>query len=160
MDLCDQALPPLGYRAVDLDFRVGRRSLVRLFIERIAPVGATAEAPQTPGGVSLEDCALVSRTLGPLLDVRIPTAYDLEVSSPGLDRRLRLKPDFEKAVGDDVKLRLAEKLPGRGANLTGRLIRVDKDEVFVAVGRDEVPVPLGTVVQAVRLWRDTGSGPR
>jgi len=152
LELCEKTLSPLGFRPVDLDFRLSGRSLLRLFIERMR--AEAVPAPEAaPGGVSIEDCAEVSRTLGPLLDDRIQGAYDLEVSSPGLDRRLRLRTDFEGAVGQDVKLKLAEKLPGRGANLTGRLVRVDKDEVFVDVGKDEVPVPLGLVVQAVRVWK-------
>ncbi len=149
LELCEQTLLPLGFRPVDLDFRTAGRSLLRLFIERMK--GVSAEG--APTGVSIEDCAVISRALSPLLDVKISGAYDFEVSSPGLDRRLRLKADFEGAIGQDVKLKLAEKLPGRGANLTGQLVRVDKDEIFIDIGREEVPVPLALVVQAVRVWR-------
>jgi ribosome maturation factor RimP len=147
LELCERTLSPLGFRAVDVDFRTAGRSLLRLFIERMKTEASAAT------GVSIEDCAEVSRTLGPVLDEKIAGAYDLEVSSPGLDRRLRLRSDFEGAVGEEVKLKLAEKLPGRGANLTGQLVRVDKDEVFVTVGKDEVAVALGLIVQAVRVWK-------
>jgi ribosome maturation factor RimP len=150
LELCEGLISPLGFRPVDLDFRSAGRSLIRLFIERMK-----AEGAENTTAISVENCAEVSRTISPVLDERIPGAYDLEVSSPGLDRRLRLRSDFEQAVGQDVKLKLVEKLPGRGANLTGKLLKVDKDEVFVAVGREEVPVPLALVVQSVRLWQAT-----
>ncbi len=159
LELCDQTLSPLGFRPIDLDYRASGRSLIRLFIERMKAEKAEATSAEAPTGVSIEDCATVSRALGPVLDEKVPGAYDLEVSSPGIDRRLRLKGDFEKVVGQELKLKLAERLPGRGANLTGRLARVDKDEIFVIVDRDEVSVPLGQVLQAVRVWRADGVPP-
>lgn len=155
LELCERVISPLGFRPVDLDYRVAGRSLIRLFIERMKAEAVT----ETSTGVSIENCAEVSRAIGPALDEKIPGGYDLEVSSPGLDRRLRLKTDFEQAIGQEVKLKLAEKLPGRGANVTGRLIKVDSSEVFVAIGKDEVPVPLGLVVQAVRVWQAKAQTP-
>ncbi len=65
----------------------------------------------------------------------------------------------EAQDGITVAAFFAEKLPGRGANVTGRLIKVDSSEVFVAIGKDEVPVPLGLVVQAVRVWQAKAQTP-
>lgn len=149
---CSEVLGPLQLRLVDLDCRLGGRSLVRVFIERIA--GEAAEPAPPVAGASLEDCTLASRALSPLLeaDPRIPGAFDLEVSSPGLDRRLRLRADFEASLGGDVKLKLTESVEGRGANLTGRLARVSPSEVVVVVDKTEVSVTWNQIKQANRVW--------
>ena len=78
----------LGYELVDLDFRVGRRGLLRIFIDK-------------QNGVNLEDCELVSRQLSAYLDVEdpLPGRYVLEVSSPGLDRPLRTLEHFRPLPG-------------------------------------------------------------
>jgi ribosome maturation factor RimP len=67
------------------------------------------------GGVSLDDCARVSHQLGDLLDVHDvpPGPYDLEISSPGLDRPLHRDKDFLKYRGSEINLRLGEKIEGR-----------------------------------------------
>jgi ribosome maturation factor RimP len=78
------------------------RWLVRIFIDR-------------EGGVTVDDCALISNQLGDLLDVHDvpPGPYNLEVSSPGLDRPLHRDPDFLKYRGSRVRFRLGEKIEGR-----------------------------------------------
>jgi ribosome maturation factor RimP len=78
------------------------RWLVRIFIDR-------------EGGVTVDDCALISNQLGDLLDVHDvpPGPYTLEVSSPGLDRPLHRDQDFLKYRGSRVRLRLGEKIEGR-----------------------------------------------
>src|SRR4051794_16535757 len=83
LSLSENVLEPQGFRVVDVDCRVGHRSLLRIFIERAGSQNPT-----------LDDCASASRLLSAQLDTDeeiLPGAYDLEVSSPGLDRRLRLK---------------------------------------------------------------------
>jgi len=99
-------LESAGMELVDLEFkREGRDWFLRLFIDK-------------DGGVTLDDCAEVSREVGSLLEVEdpIPSAYRLEVSSPGLDRPLKKPADFERFRGSLVKLRTYEKLDpdGRG----------------------------------------------
>jgi len=81
------------------------------------------------GGVTLDDCAVVSNQLGDLLDIHDvpPGAYTLEVSSPGLDRPLDRDRDFLKFRGAEVSVKLDEKLDG-SRNFRGRLIDfVDED---------------------------------
>jgi ribosome maturation factor RimP len=82
----------------------------------------------------------------------IPGAYDLEVSSPGVERRLRLKSDFERVIGSEVKLKLNEAIEGRGANLTGILLRVDEDSIVVNVSGGELAIPLNKVKKANLVW--------
>jgi ribosome maturation factor RimP len=145
LSLSEKTLEPKGFRVVDVDCRVGPRSIVRLFIER---------APSQPP--TLDDCATASKLVSEVYDTDselIPGAYDLEVSSPGLDRRLRLREDFEKASGQDLKLKLTDSIPGLGANVTGKLERVDAENVVMNVNKKEWPIPLTKVRQANIIWR-------
>ena len=101
--LADDLLLNLGYELVDLDFGQGEDSaLLRLYIDR-------------EGGVNLDDCTHVSRMLGALLDVEdpIPGRYNLEISSPGLNRRLRRPKDFQTRLGETIKVTLLKPLNGR-----------------------------------------------
>ena len=114
--LSEPLLAQLGYELVDLEYAPARaHAVVRLFIDR--PPGAD----QTQG-VGLDDCERVSRELAALLDVEdpVPTAYTLEVSSPGLDRVLRTPAHFQRFVGERIWLEL--RLPREGRRrYTGRL---------------------------------------
>ncbi len=87
--------------------------MVRVFIDR-------------PQGVGLEDCERVSHELSALLDVEdpVPTAYTLEVSSPGLDRVLRTPAHFQRFVGERIWLELKVARDGR-RRYTGRLEALD-----------------------------------
>lgn len=83
------------------------------------------------GGISLDDCAEISRQVGRFLDsldeaAISATPYDLEVVSPGLDRPLKNQRDFSRAVGDLVKVSF-KKDDGSSATWTGRLIAADSD---------------------------------
>ncbi|MCG6896584.1 MAG: ribosome maturation factor RimP [Thiocapsa sp.] len=102
---------PLGYELVAVElFRKGAsRTTLRVYIDQ-------------EKGVGLEDCAAVSEQLSAVLDVEdpLPGNYDLEVSSPGLDRPLVNPEHFERFVGSRARIRLSEKLDGR-RNLEGIL---------------------------------------
>src|SRR6476659_9969093 len=97
IQLSEPVVAGQGYELVDLEFKnepqVGGWVL-RVFIDK-------------PDGVSLDDCAAVSRELSAVLDVEdaIPIAYSLEVSSPGLNRPLKKAADFERFVGKKAKIR-------------------------------------------------------
>jgi ribosome maturation factor RimP len=90
---------------------------LRLVRVRISGSGGTVQvmAERPDGTMSIEDCELVSRTLSPALDVADPIekAYRLEISSPGLDRPLVRKSDFERYAGHVVKIEMAVPLEGR-----------------------------------------------
>jgi ribosome maturation factor RimP len=83
-----------------------------------------------PGGVTHEDCSKVSRNLDAILDIEdfIPSAYLLEVSSPGLERGLYSLKDFEKFVGSLAKIKTNVAINGQ-KNFRGRIIAIDNDEV-------------------------------
>ena len=92
-----------GMELVDVEF-VGRgpNAVLRIFLDKA-------------GGITLGDCERVSKQVGAVLDVEdfIPTRYTLEVSSPGLDRRLVKLADFERFAGRQVKLVLKAPRDGR-----------------------------------------------
>lgn len=143
LDLAEKALLSQGFRPVDVDCKVGPHSLLRLFIER------------SDRAVSIDDCRVATETLSPLLEEGIINGpFDLEVSSPGLDARLRLPSDFEKAVGGEVKMALVNKVEGFGANVRGELLRVEEDGVVVKVGgRPENKFLFENIKQANKIWK-------
>lgn len=134
MGLSEPLLARLGYELVDLEYAPGRtHAVLRVFIDRAA--GDRAE------GVGLDDCERVSHELAALLDVEdpVPTAYTLEVSSPGLDRVLRTPAHFERFVGERIWLELLVARDGR-RRYTGQLtgwspqgIELQVDGAMVAV---------------------------
>ena len=88
-------LSGFGMELVDLEFkREGRSWALRLFIDK-------------PGGITLDDCAAVSREVSAILEVEdlIESAYRLEVSSPGIDRPLKKAADYERFSGQMVKIK-------------------------------------------------------
>ena len=98
--LLEKTLPGLGYELVDLNFG-NRGRLLQVFIDK-------------PGGITIDDCTLVSNHLSRLLAVDLDYDYDrLEVSSPGLDRPLRTKEAFERFHGEKAQLKLRVPLNGR-----------------------------------------------
>jgi ribosome maturation factor RimP len=122
-----------GLMLVDLEWRGYRpRGVLRLFVDK-------------PGGVGIEDCQRVSRELGDVLDAAglIEEAYDLEVSSPGLDRQLRKDREFRWAIGKRVRCWLAG-----GEEHHGRLVDVDGERLTLDGDSERVEVPRARVTKA------------
>jgi ribosome maturation factor RimP len=116
---------PMGFELVGVELfqRGGGGATLRVYIDH-------------ERGITLDDCAAVSHQLSGVLDVEdpLPGHYDLEVSSPGIDRPLVFPEHFERFVGSRVRIRLAEKLDGR-RKLEGELrgyasgiVTLDADE--------------------------------
>jgi len=98
---------------------------LRLVRVRVSPsAGCTVQimAERADGTMSIDDCELASRTLSPVLDVADPIekAYRLEISSPGIDRPLVRKSDFERYAGHEVRVEMAAPIEGR-KRFRGRL---------------------------------------
>jgi ribosome maturation factor RimP len=118
--------------------------VLRIRLDRPGPA-ATAE-----DSVSVDDCARVSRDLSAVLDVEdvVPTAYTLEVSSPGLDRPLRHAGDYRRFSGRRAKLVMRDMIDGQRffkgtlAGLDGPEVLIDSDD-----GRRH-RVPLGVITRA------------
>lgn len=124
--------------------REGGTFVLRVVLDRPGP-SATAE-----DSVSLEHCAKVSEELSAVLDVEdvVPDAYTLEVSSPGLDRPLRTRDDFQRFAGRLAKIVTAEPI-ARQTAFAGHLRGVEGDDVlFENEGGRMVRLPLGLIRRA------------
>ncbi len=140
--ILEQPLADEGFELLDVRvFRGGGRLTLRVYLDR-------------PGGVSVDDCAVASRSIGLLLEEADPVAeaYVLEVSSPGVRRPLRTPAHYAAAVGQDVVLRLD---PASGRDrLRGRLVSSDAERLVLDVvsGEErrhtELTVPLARVREA------------
>ena len=135
--LAESVLDEMGFELVDVEYvGAGGRKVLRIYMDR-------------PGGVTLDDCARVSREIGVLIDVKdlIPQRYVLEVSSPGLNRRLKKERDFAWAVGKKVKVRMKSPVGGR-RNFTGRLTGMKDAAILVAVDSVETMLPIQGIEKA------------
>ena len=85
-------------------------------------------------GVTIEDCEKVSRALDPVLDERdvIQHSYCLEVSSPGLERKLIREEHFEQFLGADIMVKMIRPIENIGRELDGTLVSCDKDSFVIA----------------------------
>ena len=140
--LIEPVLVRLGYELVELEYAAGRsRAVVRLFIDHLGI--------DQPAGITVEDCERVSREVAALLDVDdpIPTAYTLEVSSPGFDRVLRTRAHFERFVGSRVFVELKVPRAGR-RRYTGTLQAVNASGIELEVDKQKVEVPFGEIGKA------------
>jgi ribosome maturation factor RimP len=135
-----------GLELVDVEYRMENGQwIVRVFIDK-------------EGGVTLGDCAKVSRELGNLLDIKdiIIHEYNLEVSSPGLDRPLVKEIDFLKNKGKKVKIKVGDKIEDR-RNFTGILEGIDGDDVILKGEQgDQWRIPFANIDKA-RLVHDFDS---
>jgi len=116
--------------------RAGRFMTVRLFIDK-------------EGGVTVDDCADVSRQVSAILDVEDPIAdkYNLEVSSPGLDRPLFTLPQFERYLGQDISVHLRIPVMER-RKWQGKLERIENDMVILIVDGQEQVLVFGNIQKA------------
>ena len=129
-----------GLELVDVEIGgAGGRQTLRLFIDKA-------------GGVSLEDCSSVSHAVSAALDVEDPIAgaYDLEVSSPGLDRPLRTPEHFEKFKGSKVRVKTFGPVAEceNRKTFVGQLIGFAEDRVVVDVDGKVFRVPHAQVSKA------------
>src|SRR5579862_3106619 len=105
-EIAERVAGSSGLEVVEIEFLGGGNArMLRVFLDKLPAPGAD---PQNgvPLGVTHEDCASFSRDFGTILDVEdaVPGSYTLEVSSPGLDRKLTRAADFERFTGSRVKL--------------------------------------------------------
>lgn len=115
--LLEKTVTQIGYELVDLEMS-NRGKLLRLFIDK-------------PEGINVEDCALVSNHVSNLLAVEHDIDYDrLEISSPGLDRVVKKKADFERFSGQRIKLKLRVPLANK-KNFAGLLKGMEGEDVLL-----------------------------
>jgi ribosome maturation factor RimP len=136
--LIEPLLERLGYELVELEYSAGRKSaVVRLFIDR-------------PEGIRVEDCERASREVAALLDVEdpVPTAYTLEVSSPGFDRVLRKPAHFVRFTGERVFVELNVTRDAGRRRYTGTLVAVNESGITLEVDKEKVEVPFAEIGKA------------
>ncbi len=124
----------LGYELSDLEVRTGSKSaVIRIFIDH-------------PDGVGIEDCEKVSHAVSALLDVEDPVAghYDLEVSSPGWNRKLRKVEHFQRFAGETVKVEMRFPIEGR-KRFRGTLLSSDDANIVVDVDGESHTLPMATI---------------
>ena len=115
----------------------GRKPTVRIFIDK-------------PDGVTIEDCSTISLRVGKILDEEdfIPSAYTLEVSSPGLERGLYNLKDFQKFAGEMAKVKTNEAIGGQ-KNFSGKITGVEgQDIIFEDKTGGTVTIPYNIVTKA------------
>jgi ribosome maturation factor RimP len=145
---CEPVITGAGYELVDIEYRREQHGwVVRVYIDR----------PERPGGVSFADCETISRELGPVLDVEdpVPQAYNLEVSSPGIERPLRTPDHFRARIGSVVKITLGKGVEGR-RNFKGELVSAEPDSIVVDVDGTRFTLPVADIESAklVPNWDD------
>lgn len=136
-DLVAPVAETLGFKLWGLELvSHGKSSLVRIYID-------------SPEGITVDDCARVSRQVSSVFDVEDPIAgeYTLEVSSPGMDRPLFELEQFRQFIGEQVKVRLRTAYEGR-RKFAGTLTAVEDDDVVVAIEDDEYLLPFDLIDKA------------
>ncbi len=142
-ELMQPVINSLGLELIEIEYkREGRQMVLRIFIDK-------------PEGITVEDCSALSREISQLLDVEdiVPGHYNLEVSSPGLNRPLKTSTDYMKYIGRLIKLRTFELLPDDSGNrrktFMGELLGLDNDMVRIKLIEGQTAtIPLAKVAKA------------
>ena len=136
-EILEPSIVALGYELVAVELvGTGSDRVLRVYIDQA-------------DGITVDDCAKVSRQVSAVLDVEDPIsgAYVLEVSSPGLDRPLVCAEDFERFKGSLVKVKTREAVLGR-KNFTGLLSLASGDNVVVEVDGEPYDINLANIDRA------------
>ena len=136
-NLVKNTVEGLGFVLWGYEYRPhGESALLRIFIEN-------------DEGISVDNCALVSRQIGAALDVEdiIPVAYILEVSSPGMDRVLFSADQYQSYIGDKIKIRTRTRIDDR-RNFKGLLVSANDSVVTVKVDNEEFEIPYESIDRA------------
>ncbi len=136
-DLVEPAVGLEGVELVDVRYLRGPSGMIlRLTIDK-------------PGGVTIDDCANVSRLVGDILDVNdpIPGAYNLEVSSPGINRPLVRPADFVKFAGEKAYIKTSVPFNGR-KRFKGVLKGMKEEKILIECQGEDYSIPLNDVAKA------------
>jgi ribosome maturation factor RimP len=127
--------------------------LVRVRVSSLNGLTVQIMAERPDGTMTVGDCETLSRDISPAMDVDDPmdAAYNLEVSSPGIDRPLVRRSDFVKAIGHEVKIELAQPLDGR-KRFRGLITAVEGDDLVLELEKSK----LGGVQAATLSLGDIG----
>jgi len=137
-ELARGVVEPMGYELVGVEYLTGTDvgNLLRVYIDKET-------------GIGVDDCARVSHQLSGVLDVEDPIRghYSLEISSPGMDRPLFDRDDFQRFTGEMVNVRLDPSIVGR-RKYKGVLLGVENDAVLVEVDGEVYPLSMDQISSA------------
>ena len=138
------ALSGMGYDVVRVKMIGAARPTLQIMAERL-----------DAGGMTVEDCAAISRAVSAILDVEDPiySAYTLEVSSPGLDRPLVRRDDFERFSGLEAKIELRSALDGR-RRYRGVIVGCADDLVTIVTEEGAKALPYAEIDNAKLIITD------
>jgi len=152
-EIITPSLDAMGYRVVRVRLSGGRdQATLQVMVESKASHDARA---LDDGGITADHCAEISRTVSALLDVEDPIAgpYNLEVSSPGIDRPLVEAADFERFAGFDARVESRDMIDGR-KRFKGKLLGIDDGDVRIETDNGVFKVPLAGIATAKLLLTD------
>ena len=143
-ELIEPTLHDMGFELVRVLMSGGQRPTLQVMVER-----------SDQGPVTLDQCAVVSHAISALLDVAdpLPGAYRLEVTSPGLDRPLVRRADYERFAGFEARLETELPLEGR-RRFRGRLLGIADDQVRLALPEGETSIPFDAIKKAKLVLTD------
>ncbi len=132
-ELVRQVVEPMGYELVGVEYVRASGSTLRVYIDQ-------------ESGIVADDCAAVSRQLSAMLDVEDPVkeSYQLEVSSPGLDRPLFYPEHFTRFEGRRARLKMVDKIDGRW-RFEGTLCGIDENDVVLEIDGERFYLPLDQI---------------
>ena len=140
-DILSPTLNLMGYDLVRVQISGSQPKIMQIMAERIDGVGMT-----------VDDCADISREVSAILDVEDPLreAYDLEVSSPGIDRPLVRPLDFDRYAGFDAKIEMVAAIDGR-KKFKGQLLGIEQDLVKIRLDEETHQLPVSDIRRAKLL---------
>lgn len=136
-ELFEPVVNGMGYDLIEIEhFPNPKHGVLRLYIDK-------------EEGITIDDCSDVSRQISALIDVEDPVRgqFNLEVSSPGMDRPLRRVKDFQRFTGSKVKLKTMMPLDGQ-RNFSGRLLEADEDSLTIETDTEEITLPMSALEKA------------
>ena len=136
-ELLEPVVTGMGFELVEIEFNSHpKNKVLRLYIDK-------------ENGILIEDCSQVSRQVSALIDVEDPISgfFNLEVSSPGLDRPLRKIEDYERFKGEMVKIKTSMPQDGQ-RNFKGQIKAVEEDSVVILFEEKEVSLPVSAIEKA------------
>lgn len=142
--LLEPAAADVGYALVRVRLSGLKRKRLQIMAERISD-----------GTMNIDDCSKLSRAISPVLDAEGPIKgfYDLEVSSPGIDRPLVRIEDFARFVGHEAKIELSAGVDGR-RRYRGNIAAVNGDQVTMNVDNADVTFPFAWISEARLMLTD------
>lgn len=125
-ELLEPTVQSLGYELVCVELIRAKTTVLRLYIDG-------------PNGIGIEDCETVSRQVSGVMDVEDPISgeYNLEVSSPGLDRPLAKLAHFQQFLGEEAQVMAAFPVDGR-RKFTGRITSIEGDDITLTDKTEQV----------------------